>query len=130
MDFNDTPEEAAFRARAQDFLKKTVQPKSDEKSSFQRLRDENEYLKSAKAYQRAKAEAAGQHQQRPARGHGQAKAQCAWQPQVGGQGGRQGGVGPRRKAHGGAKQQQGGEFGSAHKGWGNKAGVVVNVPSM
>jgi alkylation response protein AidB-like acyl-CoA dehydrogenase len=57
MDFHDTAEEAAFRAKAQAFLKKTVQAKSDDKSSFQRLRDENEYLKTAKAYQKAKAEA-------------------------------------------------------------------------
>jgi alkylation response protein AidB-like acyl-CoA dehydrogenase len=57
MDFNDTPEEAAFRARAQDFLRRTVPPKSDDKSSFQRLRDEKEMMKAAKAYQKAKAEA-------------------------------------------------------------------------
>jgi alkylation response protein AidB-like acyl-CoA dehydrogenase len=57
MDFNDTAEEAAFRAKAQAFLKKAVTPKSDDKSSFQRLREEKEYLRTAKVYQKAKAEA-------------------------------------------------------------------------
>ena len=55
MDFNDTPEEAAFREKAQAFLKKVVASK-DDVAGFQRTREGAAYLKAAKAYQNAKAE--------------------------------------------------------------------------
>jgi len=74
------------------------------------------------------AQAAAQHQQRPASGHGQAKAQRALEAKVGRQRGGQGGVGPWRKAHGGAKQQQGSEFGGAHGEL--QGGLVGGVGSM
>jgi len=57
MDFNDTPEEAAFRAKAQAFLQKAVKPKADDKAGLQRTLSDKEYLAAAKAYQKAKAEA-------------------------------------------------------------------------
>ena len=57
MDFNDSPEETAFRAKAQAFLKKTVKPKSDESAGLARMLSDKDYMKAAKAYQKAKAEA-------------------------------------------------------------------------
>ncbi len=57
MDFNDSPEEAAFRTKAQAFLKKTVKPKSNEEAGVARTLTDADYLKSAKAYQKAKNEA-------------------------------------------------------------------------
>ena len=58
MDFNDTPEEAAYRAKAQAFLNKVVKPKSEDTGAgLQRTLTDKEYLAAAKAYQKAKAEA-------------------------------------------------------------------------
>jgi alkylation response protein AidB-like acyl-CoA dehydrogenase len=57
MDFNDTAEEAAFRAKAQAFLKTTVKPKTDDSAGLARTLSDKDYLKAAKAYQKAKAEA-------------------------------------------------------------------------
>ncbi len=57
MDFNDSSEEAAFRARAQAFLRKTVKPKGDDSAGLARTLSDKDYLKAAKAYQKAKAEA-------------------------------------------------------------------------
>jgi alkylation response protein AidB-like acyl-CoA dehydrogenase len=57
MDFNDTPEEAAFRSRARDFLSATLTPKGAASQSLQKRLTEAEYLTAAKAYQSAKAKA-------------------------------------------------------------------------
>lgn len=58
MDFNDTAEEAAFRSKSQAFLKTVVKPKSDETGAgLARTLSDKDYLKAAKAYQKAKAEA-------------------------------------------------------------------------
>jgi alkylation response protein AidB-like acyl-CoA dehydrogenase len=57
MDFNDTPEEAKFREEARAFLSKVCAPKGAEKERLQRRLSEKEYLKAAKIYQKAKAEA-------------------------------------------------------------------------
>ncbi|KAF0176351.1 MAG: acyl-CoA dehydrogenase [Alphaproteobacteria bacterium] len=57
MDFNDTPEEAAFRAKAQAFLNTVAKPKSDDSAGLARTLSDKDYLKAAKAYQKAKAEA-------------------------------------------------------------------------
>jgi len=56
MDFNDTPEEAAFRQRAQAFLAAHVQPKAGQTESLQKRLSDKEYMLAAKAYQKAKAE--------------------------------------------------------------------------
>ena len=56
MDFQDTPEEAAFRAKARAFLETVVKPKGQEAESLQKRLTEKEYLQAAKAYQKAKAE--------------------------------------------------------------------------
>jgi alkylation response protein AidB-like acyl-CoA dehydrogenase len=56
MDFNDTAEEAAFRAKAHAFLSTKVKPKGQAKESLQKRLTDKEYLTAAKAYQRAKAE--------------------------------------------------------------------------
>jgi len=52
MDFNDTPEEAAFRAEARAFLEKHLQPKGSAPAS----RDRVNMLEKAKAWQKTKAE--------------------------------------------------------------------------
>ncbi len=57
MDFNDTPEEAAFRAEARAFLEATCKPKAAENERMSRSLKPVEYLKAAKAYQKKKAEA-------------------------------------------------------------------------
>ena len=56
MDFNDTPEEAAFRQRAQAFLAAHAQPKGSQTESLQKRLADKEYMLAAKAYQKAKAE--------------------------------------------------------------------------
>ncbi len=56
MDFNDTTEEAAFRAKAQVFLSKHVRPKGADKETLQKRLSDREYMAAAKAYQHAKAE--------------------------------------------------------------------------
>lgn len=58
MDFNDTAEEAAFRTKAQAFLKTVVKAKGEDTGAgLQRTLSDKDYLKAAKAYQKAKAEA-------------------------------------------------------------------------
>jgi alkylation response protein AidB-like acyl-CoA dehydrogenase len=57
MDFNDTPEEAAFRARARAFLEAHCRPKGEARDSLQKRLSDAEYLAAAKAYQDAKAKA-------------------------------------------------------------------------
>jgi alkylation response protein AidB-like acyl-CoA dehydrogenase len=57
MDFNDTPEEAKFRADARAFLKANLTPKGAESERLSRKLTQAEYLKAAKAYQKKKAEA-------------------------------------------------------------------------
>ena len=52
MDFNDTPEEAAFRKEARAFLEKHLKPKGSERAS----RDRANMLEKAKAWQKTKAE--------------------------------------------------------------------------
>ncbi|MGQ0532527.1 MAG: acyl-CoA dehydrogenase family protein, partial [Caulobacteraceae bacterium] len=56
MDFNDTLEEAKFRAEARAFLEANVEPKSAENERMQRRLKPGEYLNAAKEYQRRKAE--------------------------------------------------------------------------
>lgn len=57
MDFNDTPEEAEFRAEARAFLEANCQPKSAEAERLSRKLSPKDYLAAAKDYQRKKAEA-------------------------------------------------------------------------
>lgn len=57
MDFNDTPEEAAFRARARAFLEASCALKGAEKESLAKRLSEKEFIAAAKAYQRKKAQA-------------------------------------------------------------------------
>ena len=57
MDFNDTAEEAAFRARARDFLDTQCRPKGEARDSLQKRLSDAEFLAAAKAYQDAKAKA-------------------------------------------------------------------------
>jgi alkylation response protein AidB-like acyl-CoA dehydrogenase len=57
MDFNDTPEEAAFRAAARAFLETQCAPKGDLRDRLHNRLSDAEYLQAAKAYQRRKAEA-------------------------------------------------------------------------
>ena len=57
MDFNDTPEEAQFRAEARVFLERVCKPKQAENDRMSRSLKPSEYMKAAKAYQKQKAEA-------------------------------------------------------------------------
>jgi alkylation response protein AidB-like acyl-CoA dehydrogenase len=57
MDFNDTPEEAKFRAEARAFLEANLEPKSAESERMARKLKPVEFLKAAKEYQKRKAEA-------------------------------------------------------------------------
>ncbi|MES1199293.1 MAG: acyl-CoA dehydrogenase family protein [Pseudomonadota bacterium] len=57
MDFNDSPEEAQFRAEARAFLEANCKLKGVEKEGLQKRLSEAEFLKAAKAYQKKKAEA-------------------------------------------------------------------------
>ena len=57
MDFNDTSEEASFRAKADTFLKAHLVIKSREQETLQKRLTESEYMGAAKAYQKAKAQA-------------------------------------------------------------------------
>jgi alkylation response protein AidB-like acyl-CoA dehydrogenase len=57
MDFHDSPEEAAFRAKARAFLEGAVKLKGQEKENLQKRLSEKQYVAAAKAYQKAKAEA-------------------------------------------------------------------------
>jgi alkylation response protein AidB-like acyl-CoA dehydrogenase len=56
MDFNDTPEEAAFRARAREFLAQTVKAKGKDKPMAAEM-DGKAFIAAARAYQARKAEA-------------------------------------------------------------------------
>jgi alkylation response protein AidB-like acyl-CoA dehydrogenase len=56
MDFHDTTEEAAFRARAHAFLKANLKGKGEESESLQKRLTDKEYLAASKAYQKLKAE--------------------------------------------------------------------------
>jgi alkylation response protein AidB-like acyl-CoA dehydrogenase len=56
MDFNDSPDEAAYRARAREFLDSCVKPKGKDKALAQEL-DGPSFLSAAKAYQAKKAAA-------------------------------------------------------------------------
>ena len=71
MDFNDTPEEAEFRAEARAFLEKHLEPKGA-KPLRQRISGE-EFMKQAKAWQKIKAE--------------NGFAQITWPKEIGGRGG-------------------------------------------
>lgn len=57
MDFNDSPEEAKFRAEARAFLEAHCTPKASQQERLQKRLSERDYLKAAKAYQKKKAEA-------------------------------------------------------------------------
>jgi alkylation response protein AidB-like acyl-CoA dehydrogenase len=57
MDFNDTPDEAKFRAEARAFLEANCKPKAAENDRMSRSLKPEEYMKAAKAYQKKKAEA-------------------------------------------------------------------------
>jgi alkylation response protein AidB-like acyl-CoA dehydrogenase len=57
MDFNDTPEEAKFRAEARVFLETNCKPKGGENDRMARTFKPDEYMRGAKAYQKKKAEA-------------------------------------------------------------------------
>jgi alkylation response protein AidB-like acyl-CoA dehydrogenase len=57
MDFNDTTEEAQFRAEARAFLGRVCRPKQAENDRMSRSLKPSEYMKAAKAYQQQKAEA-------------------------------------------------------------------------
>ncbi|MCI4643938.1 MAG: acyl-CoA dehydrogenase family protein [Hyphomonadaceae bacterium] len=71
MDFNDTPEEAEFRAEARAFLEQHLEPKGA-KPLRQRISGE-EFMKQAKAWQKIKAE--------------NGFAQITWPKEIGGRGG-------------------------------------------
>ena len=76
MDFNDSPEEAKFRARARAFLDKTVpRRKPGEVAGYRRGQDAPEAIASARAYQRAK--------------YDNGFAGISWPKEWGGQGGTQ-----------------------------------------
>ena len=70
MDFNDTPEEAEFRAEAHAFISKHLEPKS---SASGRRERGDDFMKRAKAWQKAKAEAG--------------YAKITWPKELGGRGG-------------------------------------------
>ena len=57
MDFNDTPEEAAFRKEVRAWLDANASRKSDDKRSFRARNDDPELLRKAKAWQDKKAKA-------------------------------------------------------------------------
>ena len=57
MDFNDTPEEAAFRKEVRTWLDANATRKSDDKQAFRARNDDPELLKKAKEWQDKKATA-------------------------------------------------------------------------
>jgi len=57
MDFNDTPEEASFRAEVRDWLGKNAPRKGDRRGTPRSQRSEAELLQDARAWQAKKAEA-------------------------------------------------------------------------
>jgi alkylation response protein AidB-like acyl-CoA dehydrogenase len=73
MDFNDTPEEAAFRAEVRKWLEANAKRKSDDKQAYRARVDDPGLLKQAKEWQAKKA-AAGY-------------ARITWPKEYGGQGG-------------------------------------------
>jgi len=74
MDFNDTPEEAAFRKEVRAWLDANATRKSDDRQSFRARNDDPELLKKAKAWQDKKAKAG--------------YARITWPKEYGGQGAR------------------------------------------
>ncbi|NJR20165.1 MAG: hypothetical protein HC777_00755 [Hyphomonadaceae bacterium] len=56
MDFNDTPEEAAYRANAYAFLSNHLKLRANDRDNLQKRLSEVDYMKAAKHYQRAKAD--------------------------------------------------------------------------
>ncbi len=75
MDFNDTPEEATFRAEVRTWLEANAKRKSDDKQAYRARVDDPGLLKAAKEWQAKKA-AAG-------------FARITWPKEYGGQGGTQ-----------------------------------------
>ena len=73
MDFNDTPEEAAFRKEVRAWLDANARRKSDDRQSFRARIDDPELLKRAKAWQDKKAKAG--------------YARITWPKEYGGRGG-------------------------------------------
>src|SRR5258707_2592415 len=73
MDFNDTPEEAAFRKEVRAWLDANATRKSDDKQSFRARNDDPELLKKAKEWQDKKAKAG--------------YARITWPQEYGGRGG-------------------------------------------
>jgi len=73
MDFNDTPEEASFRAEVRTWLEANARRKSDDKQAYRARVDDPGLLKAAKEWQAKKA-AAGY-------------ARITWPKEYGGQGG-------------------------------------------
>src|ERR1043165_451137 len=73
MDFNDTPQEAAFRKEVRAWLDANATGKSDDRRSFRARNDDPELLKNAKAWQAKKAEAG--------------YARITWPKEYGGRGG-------------------------------------------
>ncbi|HVZ09651.1 acyl-CoA dehydrogenase family protein, partial [Rhodopila sp.] len=57
MDFNDTPEEAAFRARARAFLQANAKPKAGSRPVLRLSGVDAEGVKACKAWQAKKADA-------------------------------------------------------------------------
>ncbi len=57
MDFNDTPEEAAFRKEVRAWLDANATRKSDDSKSFRARNDDPNLLKTAKEWQDKKAKA-------------------------------------------------------------------------
>ena len=73
MDFNDTPDEAAFRKEVRTWLDANATRKSDDKQSFRARNDDPELLKKAKEWQDKKAKAG--------------YARITWPKEYGGRGG-------------------------------------------
>lgn len=71
MDFNDTPQEAEFRAEARSFLEKHLEPKTG--TAMRRRVSGSEFMKQAKSWQATKADSG--------------YAQITWPKEIGGRGG-------------------------------------------
>ena len=78
MDFNDTPEEAAFRQEVRAWLDANATRKSDDTQSNRARNDDPELLKKAKEWQDKKATAG--------------YARLTWPKEFGGRGGKRGKV--------------------------------------
>ena len=73
MDFNDTPEEAAFRAQVRSWLEANATPRRSREDKFGAGLEYSEYLAAAKVWQAKKAKAG--------------YASIAWPKEMGGLGG-------------------------------------------